>query len=188
MAEMQAAKENFESGNNDRVIVPIIVALSIIIPLAVAALLLFPDTLSVDMGIERSTLPAFHAILNGSTTVLLMLGLWFIRKKNIAAHRATMFIAFGLSAIFLVSYVVSKLNAEPMPYGGEGFIRSLYFFVLISHIILSIPVLPLAMFAIYRGVSAEYDKHRKVVRWTFPIWLYVSVTGVLVYLFMAPYY
>lgn len=188
MADMKVAKENFAKGKNDKVFVPIIIALSIVVPLAVAALILFPDVLSIDMGIERSTLPAFHAILNGSTAILLILGLWFIRTKNIAAHRASMLIAFGLSAVFLVSYVISKLNADPIPYGGEGFLKGLYFFVLISHIILSIPVLPLAMFAIYRGLSTEYSKHRKVVRWAFPIWLYVAITGVLVYLFMAPYY
>lgn len=172
----------------DKVVVPLIVTLSVLVPVAVAALLLFPDTLKLDLGIERGTLPAFHAILNGTTAVLLVLGLYFISKKKIRAHRNTMLIAFSLSAVFLVSYVISKLNTEPVPYGGEGAWRYLYFFILISHILLSIPVLPLAMFAIYRGLNAEYQKHRKVVRWTFPIWLYVSVTGVLVYLFMQPYY
>lgn len=186
--ELKAVKDNYERKNNDKVVVPLIIALSIIVPLAVAALILFPDVLKLEMGIERSTLPAFHAILNGATAVLLILGLYFIKAKNIAAHRTVMLVAFGFSAIFLVSYVISKLNADPIPYGGEGLIRSLYFFVLISHIFLSIPVLPLAMFAIYRGLSAEYARHRKIVRLTFPIWLYVSVTGVLVYLFMAPYY
>ncbi|WP_417592405.1 DUF420 domain-containing protein [Owenweeksia hongkongensis] len=188
MADLRAAKEDYKKQNSDKVAVPVIVALSIVVPLAVAALILFPDVLSIDMGIERSTLPAFHAILNGSTAILLILGLWFIRNKNIAAHRAAMLTGFGFSAIFLVSYVISKLNADPIPYGGEGFLKGLYFFVLITHIVLSVPVLPLAMFAIYRGLSGEYGKHRKIVRWTFPIWLYVAITGVLVYLFMAPYY
>lgn len=188
MADLQAAKDSYSKNNNDKVMVPVIIALSVIIPLAVAALILFPSTLSIDMGINRATLPAFHAILNGTTAVLLILGLWFIRQKNIAVHRASMLVAFGLSAIFLVSYVISKLNADPIPYGGEGFLRGLYFFVLITHIVLSVPVLPFAMFAIYRGLTSEYGKHRKIVRWAFPIWLYVAITGVLVYLFMAPYY
>ncbi len=186
--ELRAVKQQYEKRGNDKVVVPLIVGLSVVVPLAVAALILFPDTFKVEMGIDRATLPAFHALLNGSTAVLLLLGLWFIRQKNIVAHRTVMLTAFGFSAIFLVSYVVSKLNADPIPYGGEGFIRSVYFFILASHIFMSIPVLPLAMFAIYRGLSAEYPKHRKIVRWTFPIWLYVAVTGVLVYLFMAPYY
>ncbi len=172
----------------DRVAIPIIVVLSVLVPVAVALLILFPDTFRLEMGIDRGTLPAFHAILNGTTALLLLSGLYFIMQKNIAAHRFVMMAAFGLSAVFLVSYVISKLNAEPIPYGGEGFIRGLYFFILISHILLSIPVLPLAMLAIYRGLTQEYAKHRKLVRYTFPIWLYVAVTGVLVYLFMQPYY
>lgn len=187
-SDLKAVKENYQKENKDKVFIPIIVVLSILVPLSVAALILFPDVFKVDMGIDRATLPAFHAILNGSTAVLLMLGLWFIRSKNKVAHRAAMLTAFGFSAIFLVSYVISKLNAEPIPYGGEGWLKGLYFFVLVTHIILSVPVLPLAMFAIYRGLSADVKKHRKIVRWAFPIWLYVAITGVLVYLFMAPFY
>lgn len=176
------------NAERDRRFIPLIVILSVAVPLAVAALLLFPNFFKADLGINRGTLPAFHAIINGTTAVLLLLGLWFIRSGNILAHRTVMLVAFGLSAIFLVSYVISKINADPIPYGGEGIMKSLYFFVLISHILLSIPVLPLAMFAIYRGLTGEYIHHKKVVRWTFPIWLYVAVTGVLVYLFMQPYY
>ncbi len=188
MSDLRAVKEDYRQNNRDKKVVPLIVALSVIVPLAVAALILFPGFFSLDMGIERSTLPAFHAILNGTTAFLLILALYFIRRKKISAHRTAMLVAFGLSAIFLVSYVVSKLNAEAVPFGGEGYMRPLYFFILISHILLSIPVLPLAMFAIYRGLSGEYARHRRIVRWAFPIWLYVAITGVLVYLFMAPYY
>jgi putative membrane protein len=177
-----------ENNSKDKVVIPLIVALSVLVPVAVALLLLFPDFFSLDLGIDRATLPAFHAILNGTTALLLLLGLYFIMNKNIGAHRMAMLSAFGLSAVFLVSYVISKLNADPIPYGGEGFIRYLYFFILISHILLSIPVLPLAMLAIYRGWTQEYARHRKIVRYTFPIWLYVAVTGVLVYIFMQPYY
>lgn len=176
------------TNKNDKLIVPIISALSIVVPMAVAALILFPETLKLEMGIDRGTLPAFHALLNGTTAVLLLLGLRFILKKNWKAHRLVMLIAFGLSAVFLVSYVISKLNADPIPYGGESWLKYVYFFVLISHILLSIPVLPLAMFSIYRGLTNETKLHRKIVKWTFPIWLYVAITGVLVYLFMTPYY
>lgn len=186
MGEVRNLNQNVN--DKDRVVIPVIIALSIAVPLAVAALLLFPDFFRADLGINRATLPAFHAILNGTTAALLVLGLWFITQRNITAHRTAMISAFSLSAVFLVSYVISKINADPIPFGGEGWVRPIYYFVLISHIALSIPVLPLAMFAIYRGVSQEYDKHRKIVRWTFPIWLYVAVTGVLVYFFMQPYY
>lgn len=176
------------SPQKDKVVVPLIITLSVLVPLAVAALLLFPNVFKLEMGIDRGTLPAFHALLNGTTALLLMLGLYFISRKRITAHRTVMLTAFSLSAVFLVSYVISKLNADPIPYGGEGIWRYLYFFVLISHIVLSIPVLPLAMFAIYRGLNMENRKHKRIVRWTFPIWLYVAITGVLVYLFMQPYY
>lgn len=172
----------------DGLFVPLIIGLSIIVPIAVAVLILFNDVLRVDFGINRGTLPAFHGVLNGSTALLLMLGLYFIKAKKLVAHKTVMLAAFSLSSVFLVSYVISKLNAEPVPYGGEGFFKYLYFFVLITHIILSIPVLPLAMFAIYRGLTRQNALHKKIVRWTFPIWLYVAVTGVLVYLFMQPYY
>lgn len=159
-----------------------------VVPLAVALLILFPDTFKLELGIDRSTLPAFHAVLNGSTAVLLIVGLIFIRSKNIVAHKRVMLSAFSLSAIFLVSYVISKLNADSVKFGGDDSIKYIYFFVLISHILLSIPVLPLAMLAIFRGLKMEKAKHKKIVRWTFPIWLYVAITGVLVYFFMQPYY
>ena len=99
-----------------------------------------------------------------------------------------MLTAFILSSIFLVSYVVSKLTNAPVPFGGEGVIRYIYFFILISHILLSVPVLPLALFSIYRGLTGENEKHKKIVKWTFPIWIYVAITGVMVYIFMTPYY
>jgi len=187
MTELNPAKEGALKPN-DKKVIPVIITLSIVVPLAVAALLLFPNFFKVDFGINRGALPLFHAVLNGSTAILLLIGLMLIRARKIISHRVVMLTAFSFSAIFLVSYVISKLNADPVPYGGEGWMRGLYFFVLISHILLSIAVLPLAMLAIYRGLTVEYKKHKKIVRWTFPIWLYVAVTGVLVYLFMAPYY
>jgi putative membrane protein len=111
-----------------------------------------------------------------------------IKNKKIAWHRISMMSAFILSAIFLVSYVISKLSNSPVPFEGEGFVKYLYFFILITHIVLSVPVLPLALLAIYRGVTGEFEKHVKIVKWTFPIWMYVAITGVLVYIFMMPYY
>jgi putative membrane protein len=96
--------------------------------------------------------------------------------------------AFGLSALFLVSYVLARLSNPYVPFGGEGWIRPVYFFILITHIALSVPVLPLAMLSIYRALTHQVQAHKRLVKWTFPIWMYVAVTGVLVYLFMAPYY
>jgi putative membrane protein len=173
----------------DRIFIPLIVVLSNVIPLAVAALMLFPETLKVDFGgVDTSSLPFFHAVLNGATALLLVFGGYWIKKKNITMHRYSMMSAFVLSAVFLVSYVISKLSNDPTPYGGEGSVRILYFFILITHIVLSVPVLPLAMFAIYRAFTGEISAHKKIVKWTYPIWLYVAFTGVLVYVFMAPYY
>lgn len=173
----------------DKIVVPVIVALSIIIPLAVAALMIFPETLKLDLQNQHlRSLPFFHAILNGSTALLLIVGGYWIKKKQINLHRFAMMAAFVLSAIFLVSYVISKLSNDPTPYGGEGALRYVYFFILITHIILSVPVLPLAMLAIYRGVTGEIAKHKAIVKYTYPIWVYVAITGVLVYIFMAPYY
>ena len=172
----------------DQFYIPIIIILSIIIPLAVAALMFMPEDWHFDYGgADLRSLPFFHAVINGSTAVLLFTGFVLIKNKKINWHRICMIAAFLLSAIFLVSYVISKIvNPKHTGYEGEwGFI---YYFILASHIILSIPVLPLAMLAIYRGMTGEFQKHTKIVKWTFPIWMYVAITGVIVYLFMIPFY
>ena len=151
--------------------------------------MLFPDTLSIQTGnIDFSSLPFFHAVLNGSTAILIFIGFIFIKNNNSKMHRVSMLSAFILSSVFLLSYVISKITNDPVPFGGEGNIRYVYFFILISHILLSIPVLPLALLSIYRGMTGEIDKHKRIVKWTFPIWMYVAVTGVLVYVMMSPYY
>ena len=173
----------------DKFYIPLIVILSIIIPIVVAALMFLPDSLRLSFGgADLRSLPFFHAVLNGSTAILLFVGFVWIKNKKITLHRIAMISAFLLSAIFLVSYVISKLSNSPTPFGGEGWLRPVYYFILISHILLSIPVLPLALLAIYRGFTGEFQKHIKIVKWTFPIWLYVAITGVLVYIFMIPYY
>ena len=173
----------------DSLFIPLIIGLSIIIPIVVALLMLFPTVFHIESeNYDFSSLPFFHAILNGSTAVLLVTGFILIKNKKTNLHKISMLSAFVLSAVFLVSYVISKLTNDPVPYGGEGMIRYLYFFILISHILLSIPVLPLALFSIYRGITGEVEKHKSLVKWAFPIWMYVAVSGVLVYLFMSPYY
>ena len=173
---------------NDKFYIPLIVALSVIIPLAVAGLMFLPDDLRLSFGgADLRSLPFFHAVLNGSTAILLMVGFVWIKNKKIALHRIAMMSAFILSAIFLVSYVVSKI-VNPKHAGYEGDWEFIYYFILFSHIILSIPVLPLAMLAIYRGITGEFQKHVNIVKWTFPIWMYVAITGVLVYIFMMDYY
>ena len=173
----------------DSIFVPIIISLSVIIPIVVAFLMLFPNVFHIaSENYDFSSLPFFHAVLNGSTAILIFTGFVLIKNKKTELHKASMLSAFSLSSIFLVSYVISKITNEPVPFGGEGMIRDIYFFILISHILLSIPVLPLALFSIYRAMTGEIEKHKSIVKWTFPIWMYVAITGVLVYLLMSPYY
>ena len=173
----------------DSIFVPIIITLSLVVPIAVALLMIFPDFFHIESSNNKfNSLPFFHAVLNGATAVLLFVGYVLIKNKKTNWHKISMISAFLLSAIFLVSYVVSKLflNHQNSIYEGEW--RMLYLFILITHIILSVPVLPLAMFSIYRGMTGEINRHKKIVKWTFPVWMYVAITGVLVYVFMAPYY
>jgi putative membrane protein len=173
----------------DSFFVPLIISLSIIVPIVVALLMLFPNVFHIESeSIDFSSLPFFHAILNGSTAVLLFTGFILIKNKKANLHKISMLSAFVLSSVFLLSYVTSKLTNAPVPFGGEGLIRYIYFFILISHIILSVLVLPLALFSIYRGMTGEIEKHKSVVKYTFPVWMYVAITGVLVYILMSPYY
>lgn len=166
----------------------IIYTLSIIIPLVVLVLMYLPQRYDV-LGLEVGTLPFFHAVINGTTAVLLMLGLYFIKNKNPKAHKRTMITAFLLSGVFLVSYVISKISTPPVSYGGEVlWLKYVYYFILITHIILSAIIVPLVLFTIYFSYSGKLAKHRRIAKYTFPIWLYVAITGVLVYVFMAPYY
>ncbi len=173
--------------SSDKVAVPVIIALSIAVPVIVLVLMLLPERYNI-FGTDPMTFPMFHGILNFLTAILLIVGYFFMKAEKYIQHRNTMIAAFGLSAIFLVSYVLSKISNEPVPYGGEGMLRYVYFFILITHIVLSGIIVPLVLFTMYRGLSGEYSKHAKIARWTFPIWLYVAVTGVLVFLFMMPYY
>lgn len=173
--------------NNDRVMVPAIISISVLVPVLVLILMYLPGRYDF-LGLELGSFPFFHAVLNFSTAMLLIVGYGAMRSKALNLHRNLMITAFFLSAIFLVSYVVSKISNDPVPYGGEGLLRSVYFFVLITHIILSAIIVPLVLFTMYRGLTGEVEKHRRIARYTFPIWLYVAITGVLVYVFMAPYY
>lgn len=171
----------------DKIAIPAILALSIVVPVIVLVLMYLPERYNI-FGAQAGTFPLFHAVLNGSTALLLLTGYFFVSIREYKLHRRIMTTAFALSAVFLVSYVISKISNDPTPYGGEGAIRYVYFFILITHIALSAIIVPLVLFTMYRGWTGEYEKHKKVARWTFPIWLYVAITGVLVYVFMWPYY
>lgn len=133
-------------------------------------------------------LPALNALLNGSCTLLLLLSLYFIKKKDINTHKKINMVAFALSSLFLVSYVTFHYFVKETVYGGVGVMKMIYYIVLVSHIILAAIVLPLVLLSFHKGLQMEVEKHRRLVRWTYPIWLYVTFSGVLVYLMISPYY
>jgi uncharacterized membrane protein YozB (DUF420 family) len=129
-------------------------------------------------------LPALNATLNAISTVLLVTGYVFIRRGDRRKHKACMIAALTTSAMFLTSYVIYHAQVGSVPFKGTGWIRTLYFAVLIPHVILAAAIVPPVLITASRGLSAKYDKHRRIARWTLPVWLYVSVTGVIVYLML----
>jgi uncharacterized membrane protein YozB (DUF420 family) len=129
-------------------------------------------------------LPALNATLNALSGVLLAAGYAMIRARRIAAHRACMLAAFGTSTLFLVSYVVYHWHAGSRPFTGQGPVRIVYFTVLITHVALAAVILPLALVTLTHGLRARFERHVRIARWTFPMWMYVSVTGVVIYLML----
>ncbi len=171
----------------DRKFNKVINIVAVAIPLVVA-ILLNPRIPKVELGEWSKVLPHVNGIINTLTSLSLLAGYYYIKKKNIAAHRRMMTVSFCLGALFLVSYVLYHLSNESTPFGGEGLIRPIYYFLLITHITLSIGVVWFVLRAIYFALSNQIDLHKKAVKWAFPIWLYVSITGVIVYLMISPYY
>ena len=159
----------------------LIVAVSIVIPIAVAALF----GIRVD-GVDFSFLPPFYAGINGLTAILLVSALIAIKSKNMALHQRLIQVCLVLSLLFLLCYVAYHMTSDSTPYGGD--MKGLYYFILISHILLSIAVIPLVLFTYLFAWEGKFDKHKKWTRFAFPIWLYVAVTGVIVYLMISPYY
>tara|TARA_B100000902_G_scaffold279220_1_gene265093 strand:- start:7 stop:525 length:519 start_codon:yes stop_codon:yes gene_type:complete len=157
--------------------------ISITIPLVVA--ILFGVRIDYDLPIF---LPPIYSTLNALTAILLVLALFAIKTKKIQLHKRLMQICIGLSLIFLVMYIAYHMTTDPTPFGGQGYIKTLYFFILISHIILSIALIPLVLISYVRAFQKQFPEHKKISKITFPIWLYVAVTGVLVYLLISPYY
>jgi putative membrane protein len=159
--------------------------LSICIP-AVVALLYFGPKTSPETDLR--ILPQIYSTINFITAVILVFALVAIRQKKIMRHRSLMLTALVLSVIFLVLYVIYHSTSESVKYGGEGFIRYIYYFFLLTHILLSIVVVPLVLITLRRAFKSDFEKHKKLARWTWPIWFYVAVTGVIVYLMISPYY
>ena len=165
-----------------------IVLLSIVIPVAVAVL--FKVKLK-DLGFNVSPLsflPPIYATVNGITAILLITAVLAIKNGNRKRHELLMKFAIGCSISFLVMYVAYHMTADSTKYGGEGILKYVYFFILITHIFLSVAVIPLVLITYVRALANKFDKHKKIAKITFPIWLYVAVTGVIVYLMISPYY
>lgn len=161
-----------------------ITIVSIVVPVVVA--LLFTVTIP---GVERlGFLPPIYAAINGITAILLIAAVLAIKNGNSKLHQRLMTTCIGLSLIFLILYIIYHMTAEPTSYGGVGVFKYVYFFVLISHIFLSIVVIPLVLKTYAKGYLGNFEMHRKFAKITFPIWLYVAVSGVVVYLMISPYY
>ena len=161
----------------------LITVLSIAIPLVVAAL--FGVKIDLELPVF---LPPIYAGINAITSILLIAAFWAIKNKKIDLHESLVKACMILSALFLVLYVLYHMTSDSTPFGGEGAIRYVYFFVLISHILLSIVVIPFVLVTFVRGLARDIERHKKIARITFPIWLYVTITGVLVYFMISPYY
>jgi putative membrane protein len=138
-------------------------------------------------GTQLAFLPALNALLNALAAIALVFGFGFIRAQRIAAHRGAMFAAFVFSSLFLACYITNYALHGEMHFHGQGGVRAIYFPLLISHIILAVVCLPMILITFFLSLSGRFPTHKKLARWTFPIWLYVSVTGVVVYLMLASY-
>jgi putative membrane protein len=163
--------------------------LGVVVPLLVAILFYFKGIFKIS-GADAylHALPAANAVLNSLTAVALLMGYYFIRQNNVLAHRAAMGTAFALGGLFLLSYVAYHSQVDSTHFGGAGIIRLVYFFLLLTHISLAVVTVALVLFTLYFALTGQYTKHKRIARWTFPIWLYVSVTGVIVFFMIAPYY
>lgn len=161
----------------------LIIALSIIIPVAVAAL--FGIKIK---GFDTHFLPPIYASINGLTAIVLIAALIAIKNKKRKLHENLMKFCIGLSVSFLLMYVTYHITSENTPYGGTGAMKYVYFFILITHILLSVCIIPLVLFTYVKAWSGKFEQHKKLAKITFPLWLYVAVTGVVVYLMISPFY
>jgi putative membrane protein len=160
-----------------------IMALSIIVPIVIASL--FRIKLAIELPVF---LPPIYASINALTAILLVTAIWAIKNNKRKLHERLIKTSMGLTLVFLVMYILYHATSNDTHFGGEGFIKYLYFFILISHIILSVTVIPFVLFTFVKALNNEFNKHRKLGKVAFSLWLYVAVTGVIVYLMISPYY
>ena len=183
------------------------VIVSILVPVLVALLLFLkwdldklvfdlrspnfePIILIEDLPIAKPLkfLPPIYATINGITAIILVMAVYYIKKGKRNIHEYLIKICIALSLCFLVMYIAYHITSDPTSFGGEGAIKYIYYFILISHILLSITVIPFVLFSYIRAITGDFQRHRKIAKITFPIWLYVAVTGVIVYIMISPYY
>ncbi len=148
----------------------------------------FMREIKIDTSIDFSFLPPFHASLNALTAVILIYAVIKVKQGQISLHQKAMITAMVTSALFLLSYVVYHLTTEETRFGGDGIIKVTYLFLLLTHVVLAAVSLPFIMFTFIRGYTGQVERHRKMAKWVFPIWLYVAVTGPICYLLLRPYY
>ncbi len=161
----------------------LIIVLSIVIPIAVAAL--FGIKIH---GYDFSFLPPIYASINGLTAILLTVSYFSIKNGNRSRHEFLNKSCLVLSGLFLVMYILYHITSEATPFGGDGTIKYVYYFILITHIILSVTVIPLVLFTFSRALAGNFERHKRLAKFTFPLWLYVAVSGVVVYWMISPYY
>ena len=166
---------------------PAIIGLSVVIYGVIALLAYIPPYEGL-AGVDLTFLPMINAILNTFTTFFLVAAWVAIRKRQIDKHKRLILAAFGSTALFLVTYIIYHSLTASTPFGGTGIIRSIYFFILLTHIVLAAVIVPFALASAAYGLDMQVARHRRIARWTMPLWLYVSVTGVIVYLMIRPYY
>jgi putative membrane protein len=164
----------------------LIITLSFVVFAAVALLSRFHVQLS--LGFDIHIFALFNAVINSTVSILLIWGYVAIRRKSYLAHKRIMLTAIALSSAFLVFYIAHHLLAQETKFGGDGPIRYFYYTILATHIVLAAVILPFILFTAYQSATGQYEKHKKLARYTWPLWLYVSITGVLVYILISPYY
>ena len=168
---------------NDKKLKQTIWAVSIVIPIAVAILF----TVKIE-GLDLGFLPPIYATLNALTAIGLIVAIVAIKRKNRKLHQRVIQVCLIFSILFLLLYVLYHMTSDSTPYGGEGILKMIYFFLLISHILLSMVVIPIVLFAYLFAWQGDFVRHKKWTKFAFPLWLYVAVTGVLVYVMISPYY
>lgn len=175
------------SSMRDRNWIPLIFVFTFVL-VGIIAMLFFLPGYDGEVGFEVTMLPLLNAVYNCFTLTFLIVALIAVKKKNIKMHRTFIWAAFVSTAFFLITYVIYHFLTDSTPYGGDGVLRYIYYFVLASHIILAILNVPLALITLTYGLGNRIKQHRRIGKWTMPIWMYVSFTGILVYLLISPYY